>query len=128
MRVLLDSHLLLWATGEPERLPAPCRRILRDPATETVFSSANIWEIAIKSSLGRRDFQFDPQALRDGLLAANLAEIAISSEHALAAGNLPQIHRDPFDRILVAQALVENITLLTSDPVLGRYPAPVRVF
>lgn len=101
--------------------------LLGDPATELVFSAASIWEVVIKNSLGRSDFRIEPQKLRSGLIEYGYDELAINSEHALAVGSLPSIHRDPFDRILLAQALVEGITLYTMDPMLARYPAPVRL-
>lgn len=127
MSVLLDTHVLLWAAGDPKRLPPEVLDLLGDPATELVFSAASIWEIAIKNSLGRSDFRIEPQKLRSGLIEYGYDELEISSEHALAVGRLPSIHRDPFDRILLAQALVEEITLFTMDPTLARYPAPVRL-
>ena len=126
MTFLLDTHVLLWAAGEPRRLTPQARDLLRDPATELVFSTASIWEVVIKSSLGRSDFRVDPWLLRDGLLRNGYRELAIRSDHALAVGHLPPIHNDPFDRILMAQARVENVTLLTMDEKLARYPAPIR--
>ncbi len=126
MKVLLDTHVLLRAAGDTRRLPPQALDLFGDPATELVFSSASIWEIVIKSSLGRSDFRVEPLELRSGLIDNGYDELAISSEHALAVGRLPPIHRDPFDRILLAQALVENMTLFTMDRMLARYPAPVR--
>ena len=126
MTFLLDTHVLLWAAGEPDRLTAGTRALLRDPATALAFSTASIWEVVIKSALGRSDFRVDPRSLRDGLRHNGYRELAIESEHALAVGHLPPIHNDPFDRILVAQAQVENITLLTMDAQLARYPVAVR--
>lgn len=101
--------------------------LLGDPDTGLVFSAASIWEVVIKNSLGRSDFRIEPQKLRSGLIEYGYDELEINSEHALAVGHLPSIHRDPFDRILLAQALVEGITLYTMDPLLARYPAPVRL-
>jgi PIN domain nuclease of toxin-antitoxin system len=121
MKLLLDTHLLLWAAGQPERLPADVRLSLEDPGIEPLFSSASIWEIVIKRGLGREDFQVDPCVLRRGLLDNGYGELAITSEHALAVDRLPPIHKDPFDRILVAQSLVEGITLLTADPLVAQY-------
>ena len=126
MTFLLDTHVLLWAAGEPGRLTTETRDLLRDPATELTFSTASIWEVVIKSALGRTDFRVDPRLLRDGLIQNGYSELAIRSEHALAVGLLPPIHNDPFDRILVAQAQVEGITLLTLDEKLARYPGPVQ--
>ena len=96
------------------------------PTTELLFSTASIWEVVIKNALGRRDFRIEPRQLRDGLIQNGYSELAIRSEHALAVGLLPPIHTDPFDRILIAQAQVENITLLTTDNKLARYPGPIQ--
>jgi PIN domain nuclease of toxin-antitoxin system len=126
MKFLLDTHVLLWAAGQPDRLPAATRRLLNDPQNELIFSSASLWEIAIKRGLGRDDFQVDARLLRRGLLDNGYGELAITSEHAVAIDGLPPIHRDPFDRMLVAQSMVEGIVLLTADPVVARYPAPVQ--
>ena len=126
MTYLLDTHVLLWAAGDPRRLTPETRDLLRDPATELSFSTASIWEVVIKSALGRADFRVDPRQLRDGLLRNGYRELAIRSDHTLAVGQLPTIHSDPFDRILVAQAMVENVTLLTMDEKLARYPGPVQ--
>ena len=126
MTFLLDTHLLLWAAGDPTRLTPESRNLLVDPATELMFSTASIWEVVIKNALGRCDFRVEPQLLRDGLLQNGYSELAIRSEHALAVSLLPPIHNDPFDRILMAQAHVENITLLTTDRKLAPYPGPVQ--
>lgn len=126
MKLLLDTHLLLWAAGEPGRLPAPARALIKDAANQLIFSAASLWEIAIKRRLGRDDFRVDPGLLRRGLLDNGYDELAITSAHAVAIDSLPPIHRDPFDRILVAQAMVEGIALLTVDPVVARYRGPVR--
>jgi len=126
LRILLDTHILLWAAGQPDRLPVAARELLDDPRNEPVFSSASLWEIAIKSGLGRSDFQVDARSLRRGLLDNGYLELAITSEHAVAIDCLPPIHKDPFDRLLVAQSMVEGITLLTADPLVAQYPAPVE--
>ena len=126
MKVLLDTHVLLWAAGLPERLPAATRELLCDPATTLLHSAASLWEIAIKSALGRDDFAVDASALRRGLLENGYEELPVDGRHALAVAALPAIHRDPFDRILLAQAVVEGLTLLTADEVLAGYPGPVR--
>lgn len=126
MKLLLDTQLLLWAAGQPERLSASARKELSDPANELIFSAASMWEITIKSSLGRDDFQVEPRVLRRGLIENGYVELPISSEHAVSVDNLPSIHRDPFDRMLLAQALTEGITLLTTDAQLARYRGPVR--
>jgi PIN domain nuclease of toxin-antitoxin system len=126
VRFLLDTHLLLWAAGSLERLSAQARHLIDDPNNELLFSAASLWEVAIKGSLGRADFQIDPRLLRRGLLDNGYRELAITGEHAVAVEALPPIHKDPFDRMLVAQSVVEGLTLLTADPLVARYPAPVR--
>lgn len=127
MKFLLDTHLLLWAAGAPEQLPAAARQLLEDPQNELLFSAASLWEIAIKRGLGRSDFQVDARVLRRGLLDNGYQELPISSEHAVSIDSLPPIHKDPFDRILVAQATVEGIILLTADALVAQYPGPVRL-
>lgn len=126
MKLLLDTHLLLWAAGQPDRLSAAARSLLDDLNNELLFSSASLWEVAIKRGLGRDDFRVDPRLLRRGLIDNSYSELAITSAHAVAIDGLPPIHKDPFDRILVAQSLVEGITLLTSDKLVAQYPGPVR--
>jgi PIN domain nuclease of toxin-antitoxin system len=127
MKLLLDTQLLLWAAGQPDRLSDQALDLIELPANELFFSAASVWEVAIKQGLGRADFKVDPRLLRRGLLDNGYSELPIGSEHAVAIDNLPPIHKDPFDRILVAQALMEGITLLTTDPSLARYPGPVRL-
>ena len=126
MKLLLDTHLLLWAAGEPKRLPKNIRTLLEDMDNELLFSVASLWEVAIKSGLGRRDFRVEARLLRRGLRDNGYSELPIVSEHVVAIESLPAIHKDPFDRILVAQAAVEGITLLTNDPVVAQYPGPIR--
>lgn len=126
MKLLLDTHLLLWAAGQPERLSAAARKLLNDPHNDLLFSAASLWEIAIKNSLGREDFRAEPRVLRRGLLDNGYAELSVTSQHAVNIDDLPPLHKDPFDRLLLAQALSEGITLLTSDAQLARYPGPVR--
>jgi len=126
VKLLLDTQLLLWAAAEPKRLPAAMRRMIDDPRNQPVFSAASLWEVAIKSGLGRGDFRADARLLRRGLLDNGYGELAITGEHAVAIGNLPPIHKDPFDRMLVAQSAIEGILLLTADSVVAQYPGPVR--
>jgi PIN domain nuclease of toxin-antitoxin system len=126
MKLLLDTHILLWAAGEPDRLSDETRAFLGDPGNELMFSAASMWEIAIKSRLGRTDFQVSARLLRRGLLDNGYEELFIKSEHALAIDSLPPIHSDPFDRILIAQVTIEGIQLLTADEVIARYPGPIR--
>ena len=126
MKLLLDTHLLLWAAGQPERLSPFARTLLDNPDNMLLFSAASLWEIAIKRGLGRDDFRADPRLLRRGLLDNGYDELPVTGEHAIAVDGLPTIHKDPFDRILIAQSLVEGITLLTADPLVARYPAPIQ--
>ena len=126
MKLLLDTHLLLWAAGEPSRLSAAARALIEAPENALLFSAASLWEIAIKRGLGREDFRVDVRLLRRGLLDNGYSELPVGSEHAVAIDGLPPIHKDPFDRLLVAQALVEGVTLLTSDERVAQYPGPVR--
>ena len=126
MKLLLDTQILLWAAGHPKRLSAAARRLLNDPRNELLFSAGSLWEITIKSTLGREDFQVEPRLLRRGLLDNGYTELPITSQHAVSIDGLPDLHKDPFDRLLLAQALCEGITLVTSDARLARYPGPVR--
>jgi PIN domain nuclease of toxin-antitoxin system len=125
MKLLLDTHVLLWAAGQPERLPKGAQTLLDDPQNELLFSSANLWEIAIKRALRRDDFRADARLLRRGLLDNGYQELPITCEHAVMIEALPPLHKDPFDRILVAQSVVEGITLLTADPMVAQYPCPI---
>jgi PIN domain nuclease of toxin-antitoxin system len=126
VKLLLDTQVLLWAAGQPERLSAAARKLLNDPRNELLFSAASIWEIAIKNTLGRGDFRVEPRVLRRGLLDNGYAELPITGQDAVSIDGLPPLHRDPFDRLLLAQALSEGITLVTGDAQLARYPGPVR--
>jgi PIN domain nuclease of toxin-antitoxin system len=126
MKLLLDTHLLLWAAGQPDRLSQEARALIDAPENELFFSAASLWEIVIKRGLGREDFKADARVLRRGLLDNGYGELSIGSEHVVAIEHLPPLHKDPFDRVLVAQASVEGITLLTADPLIAQYPGPVR--
>lgn len=126
MRLLLDTHLLLWTAIQPARVAARVRRMIEDPANDLHFSVVSIWEVAIKRSLGRTDFTVDSHVLRRALLDAHYEEIVVDGTHAVAVESLPLLHKDPFDRLLVAQATVEGIILLTADPHLARYPGPIQ--
>src|SRR5262252_2735438 len=119
MKVLLDTHLLLWAASEPQRIPRAALSLIDSSENELLFSAASLWEVVVKNSLGRDDFKVDARLLRRGLLDNGYIELPISSEHVVAIENLPLLHKDPFDRVLIAQAQVEGITLLTADPMLG---------
>jgi PIN domain nuclease of toxin-antitoxin system len=124
VKLLLGTHLLLWAAGKPDRLSVAARGLLEANENELIFSTASLCEVVIKRGLGRDDL--NPRLLRRGLLDNGYSELPIGSEHVVAIDTLPPLHTDPFDRVLIAQALVEGITLLTRDPVVARYPAPVR--
>lgn len=126
MKLLLDTHLLLWAAGQPDRLSPDARALLDDAENEPLFSAASLWEITMKRGLGRADFQVDPRLLRRGLLDNGYAELPITSAHAVAVDGLPAIHKDPFDRVLVAQSMVEGIVLVTADPLVAQYSDLVR--
>lgn len=126
MKILLDTHLLLWAAGQPDQLPKSARIYFDDANNELIFSSASLWEVTIKRGLGRSDFRVNPRLLRRGLLDNGYNELAITSEHAIAVDSLPSHHKDPFDRILIAQSLVEGIILITADPLVAQYSNLVR--
>lgn len=126
MNLLLDTHLLLWAAGEPERLSRDAVELINHPENKLYFSAVSIWEVVIKRALDRTDFRVDPALLRRGLVEHDYAELPITSTHAMAVSHLPSIHRDPFDRLLVAQAETEGLLLLTVDERVGRYPGPVQ--
>lgn len=128
MKFLLDTHLLLWAASAPQKLPTAVRALIENPEHELLFSPASIWEVVIKNNLGRADFQVDARLLRRGLIDNGYLELPITSEHTVNLDRLPAVHKDPFDRILVAQAMVEGITLLTNDQQLLSYPGPIRKF
>lgn len=126
MKLLLDTHILVWAMGEPARLGASLEGLLEDPQHTLCFSVASLWELVIKAALGRDGFQVEPAVLRRTLLDAGVLEIPITADHVLAVGRLPPLHRDPFDRLLLAQAEREGLLLITADQAVARYPGPVR--
>ncbi len=125
MRYLLDTQILIWAALYPDQLPSDAKKAINDTANELYFSAASVWEVAIKNALQREDFRLDPYIMRRGLIENGYMELPISGIHAATAGELPSIHKDPFDRMLVAQAKAEGITLMTTDALIGKYPAPV---
>jgi len=125
--ILVDTHLLIWsATGSP-RLSEAARTAIEFPAPPPVFSAVSIWEVAMKSALDRPDFRVDARRLRNELLASDYRELDVTSAHAIEASALPLHHRDPFDRMLVGQALSEGLTLLTSDRRLAAYGSFVQL-
>jgi len=126
MHLLLDTHLLLWAAATPERLSKEAVALIENPDNTLVFSAASLWEIMIKHGLGRTDFRADPGLLRRGLVENGYQELPITSAHAIAVGHLPPIHKDPFDRMLVAQAVSDGMLLLTGDDQVAAYPGPIQ--
>lgn len=127
MNLLLDTHIILWATTRPAQLSQEARRLLLDEQNTLFFSAASIWEIAIKHGLGKPDFTTDPSVLNRALLDHCYVSLPITGAHALAVTRLPLIHRDPFDRLLIAQATAEGITLLTADQDIAAYPGPIML-
>ena len=127
MRLLLDTHILLWGAGEPKRLPQSVSSLIENPDNEILFSAVSLWEIAIKTGRGRDDFRIDAGSFRRRLFDNGYAELAVTGAHAAALAALPRLHKDPFDRMLVAQATVEGVTLLTADPAVAKYPGPIRL-
>ena len=123
MTLLLDTHILLWAAAE--ELPETIAPYINDRENMLLFSSASLWEVAIKNGFGRKDFSVDPASLYSGLLYAGYKELAVSAQHVLSLSDLPNFHKDPFDRILIAQAISERIALLTADKIIAKYPGPI---
>ncbi|MGC3873430.1 type II toxin-antitoxin system VapC family toxin [Halomonas sp. GXIMD04776] len=126
MNLLLDTHILLWAAGEPQRLSVEALELVEDRDNSLYFSAASVWEIVIKNGLQRPDFNVDAHLLRRNLIENGYRELPIASQHTLAIAHLPPIHKDPFDRILVAQAEFEGFLLLTMDDLVAQYPGPIR--
>jgi PIN domain nuclease of toxin-antitoxin system len=127
MKLLLDTHILLWAAGQTEKLSESARAQLNAPENHLFFSAASIWEIVIKLGLGRDDFKVDPHRLRKMLIIHEYTEIPVSSEHALRVHGLPMLHKDPFDRLLLAQARSEGMVLITADTAVAQYGEPVML-
>lgn len=128
MRLLLDTHILLWAAAVPERLPSRAQALISDEANELLFSTASIWEVAIKHGLARLSFDLTPKEFYADLLDSSYLELPILAEHTFEVSGLPPLHRDPFDRLLVAQTLAEgDLLLLTADATLAKYPAPIML-
>lgn len=125
--ILVDTHLLLWAAFEPDRLSTQAAKILQSRESPLVFSLVTLWEVALKTSLGRPDFSVDPGLLHRALLAEGFVELPITAPHLIRVATLPWVHRDPFDRLLVAQAMEDGLSLLTADATLKRYGRFVTV-
>ena len=126
MRFLLDTHLLLWVALGHKRLGRAVVSLLTDPENEVLFSVSSIWEIAIKRGLKKSSFLHDPREIRRQMNANGYDELSIQSQHVVAVDSLASLHKDPFDRLLIAQAIVEGVTLLTADAIIARYPGPIR--
>jgi PIN domain nuclease of toxin-antitoxin system len=124
---LLDTHILLWAAAGSDRLTSAACRLIGDPANTLVFSAASLWEIAIKSGLGRDDVQVDAKRLRTGLRDNGYVELPVTGAHAAAIADLPPLHRDPFDRLLIAQARIEGLELVTADRIVAQYGGSIRL-
>ena len=127
MNLLLDTHLLIWAASTPEQLSSEALSLLQNAKYQLYFSAVNLWEITIKHGLGRQDFRVDPSLLHRGLIENGYIELVVKSFHCIALEQLPAIHKDPFDRMLVAQAVSEGMLLLTSDSVVAEYPGPIQL-
>ena len=123
MRLLVDTHLLLWAAAKSRRLPKEARLLLEEPANEVFFSAASLWEIVIKAALRKPDFKVDVTLLRPALAEMGFAELPVSGTHAERLASLPPIHKDPFDRMLVAQSQLEGLVCVSRDRIFERYGA-----
>jgi PIN domain nuclease of toxin-antitoxin system len=126
VKFLLDTHFLLWLPIDHRSITQPARAIISDPRHEFLFSAASLWEIVLKRARFGGGFGFEPREIRRHMAENGYEELPINSEHAIAIDSLPPIHKNPFDRLLIAQAMVEGITLLTADDTIARYPGPIR--
>jgi PIN domain nuclease of toxin-antitoxin system len=126
VKLLLDSHLLIWSSSTSKRLSSTARSLINNSDNDLFFSAASLWELTIKQSLEKKGFHVDVLLLRQGLLENGYNEIPVTGDHAIATRALPALHKDPFDRILIAQAIVEDLMLLTADSVVARYPGPIK--
>ena len=126
MVVLLDTHILLWALGAPQRLPQVVVAQIESPETTVYFSAASIWEIATKTALGKTDFHYSPEDIAQAARDTGFAELSVSAAHGAKVAHLPQHHREPFDRLLIAQAMLMPAQLLTADAALVPYSELVR--
>lgn len=126
MNYLLDTHLLVWSALGSSKLPTVARQLIADKSNVLYCSAASLWEVAIKNALRRPDFPVEASSLRAGLLANGYRELPVEGRHVMAYRDLPVVHRDPFDRLIVAQAKAEGFVLLTADRLLGTYGHPVR--
>ena len=126
-RFLVDTQLLLWSVQGSRKLPARVARLFQQGRHEFFYSAASLWEIAIKVARGRKDFVVDVRDLRETLDDNGFHELSMNGDHALAVASLPNIHADPFDRMLVAQSLFESMALMTTDARLAAYPGTIEV-
>jgi PIN domain nuclease of toxin-antitoxin system len=126
MKYLLDTHFIIWLPIDHPSISRAARDLLNDPENEFLFTAASLWEISLKRARYRGDFGFDPRVIRSQMLDNDYEELPVKGQHVVAVDSLPPIHKDPFDRLLIAQAMVEGITLLTADAVIARYPGPIR--
>ena len=126
MNYLLDTHILLWALVDPDKVPGPMRRIVEDTENRVWFSAASIWEIAIKHSLAKADFAVEPATIWNAARETGIEELAVTAEHAVGVDALPWLHKDPFDRLLVAQARAASMKLLSVDPQVNAYFVRVK--
>lgn len=127
MVVLLDTHILLWALGAPQRLPRAIVAQIESPDTTVYFSAASIWEIAVKTALGKTGFHYSPEDIAQAAGDTGFAELPVSAAHGAKLAHLPQHHRDPFDRLLIAQAMLMPAQLLTADAALVPYSELVQI-
>ena len=121
MRILLDTHILLWALSKPQQLKQTTFQQLKDPGNDIAFSAVCIWEIAVKATAKRSDFRCKPGLILEAALATGFRELPVHATAAMKVTDLPLHHRDPFDRLLVAQAIAEGRLLYTADARLAVY-------
>ncbi len=126
MKFLLDTHFILWLPIGGRGIRRAARALLENSDNEFLFSAASLWEIALKRARHRGTFGFDPREIRTQMLANGYEELPVLGNHVLGVDALPPIHKDPFDRLFIAQAIVEGITLLTVDATVASYPGPIR--
>ena len=127
MKLLLDTHILIWIAEDSPRLVSAARALIFDPSHQKVFSAASLWELAIKSAARPQAVGLDLEKLERELLARDYEEAPVTSRTARETAKLRLLHKDPFDRLLIAQAIVEGMTLLTADATLARYGGPIRL-
>ena len=126
MRALLDTHSFLWVTADDPRLSQEARRVIMDPGTDLLFSAATAWEIAIKLQIKKLHLPSEPaKFIGDQMSLLRMTELPVSIEHAVGVAGLAMHHKDPFDRLLVAQAVVERVPIITGDPQIGLYGVQV---